>query len=76
MKKAGVERVGPTGELRTFHSLRHTFARYALENGRPLTWLSRQMGHSGTAITDRTYGHWSREAAKAEAGAMEGVFPV
>ena len=33
MKAAGVPRVGPTGEKRTFHSLRHTFAKLAIENG-------------------------------------------
>jgi hypothetical protein len=40
MKRAGVERVGPTGEKRTWHSLRHTYARIALEHGAPLFWLS------------------------------------
>jgi integrase len=60
MTNAGIERVGPTGEKRTFHSLRHTFARVALENGAELTWLSRHLGHSGTQITDAVYGHWSR----------------
>jgi hypothetical protein len=34
------------------------------------------MGRSSTGVTDRVYGHWSREAAKAEAKAMEGVFGV
>jgi integrase len=36
MKTAGVPRVGPTGEKRTFHSLRHTFAKRALESGRQI----------------------------------------
>jgi hypothetical protein len=27
MERAGIPRVGPTGEKRTFHSFRHTFAR-------------------------------------------------
>lgn len=43
-------RVGPTGEERTFHSFRHTFARIALEHGAELTWLSRHLGHSSTAV--------------------------
>ena len=30
LKRAGIPREGPTGELRTFHSFRHTFARIAL----------------------------------------------
>ncbi len=64
MERAGVTRVGPTGERRTFHSFRHTFARIALEHGAELTWLSRHLGHSTTAVTDRVYGHWSRAARK------------
>lgn len=46
MVAAGIPREGPTGEKRTFHSLRHTFAKRALENGRQITWLSRHLGHS------------------------------
>jgi integrase len=76
MKRAGVPRVGPTGEARTFHSLRHTFAKLALENGRSITWLSRHLGHKTTSITTDTYGHWEVKAAKAEAEAMAGVFGV
>lgn len=64
MKRAGIPREGPTGEKRTFHSLRHTFARVALEHGAELTWLSRHLGHSSTLVTDGVYGHWSRGARK------------
>lgn len=53
MASAGIPRVGPTGERRTFHSFRHTFARAALEHAAELTWLSRHLGHSSTAVTDR-----------------------
>jgi integrase len=74
MREAGIPRVGPTGEPRTFHSLRHTFARIALESGTELTWLSRHLGHSSTAVTDGVYGHWSRAARKAEARKLEGAF--
>ena len=76
MKRAGLPRVGPTGEARTFHSLRHTFAKLALENGRSIAWLSRHLGHKTTSITTDTYGHWEVKAAKAEAEAMAGVFGV
>ena len=76
MARAGIDRVGPTGEKRTFHSLRHTFARVALENGAQLTWLSRHLGHSGTAITDQVYGHWAREARKAAMERLEGAFTI
>lgn len=47
MKRAQVPRVGPTGEKRTFHSLRHSYAKVALENGRGLR------GSHGTSGTRR-----------------------
>jgi len=74
MKRAGIPRLGPTGEKRTFHSLRHTFAKRALESGRQITWLSRHLGHSSLAVTTETYGHWERAERKREAAMMEGVF--
>jgi integrase len=43
---------------------RHTFARVALEHGADLVWLSRHVGHSSTAVTDKVYGHFSRAARK------------
>ncbi len=76
MKGAGVPRVGPTGEKRTFHSLRHTYAKRALENGRQITWLSRHLGHSSLKVTSDVYGHWERAERRREAELMEGVFGV
>jgi hypothetical protein len=76
MEAADVPRVGPTGEKRTFHSFRHTFAKRALENGRQVTWLSRHLGHSSLKITTDIYGHWERAERKREAELMEGVFGV
>jgi integrase len=76
MKDAGIPRVGPTGEKRTFHSFRHTFAKVALENHRPIAWVSRHIGHSSVQVTDGVYGHWGREARKAEMAEMEGAFSV
>jgi integrase len=69
-------RVGPTGEKRTFHSLRHTYAKTVLERGSSIFWLSRQLGHSSVMVTDSVYGHWERKAAKREAAKMKGAFPV
>jgi integrase len=76
LKRAGIERIGPTGEKRTFHSLRHSYARITLENGAPLFWLSRQLGHSSVQVTQDVYGHFSRSARKTEAEKLEGVFNV
>jgi len=71
---AGIPRVGPTLEKRTFHSFRHTFAKRALESGAQITWLSRHLGHSTLKVT--TDGHWERAERKLQAAKMEGAFPV
>jgi integrase len=76
MARAGIARIGPTGEGRTFHSFRHTFAKRALESGRQITWLSRHLGHSSLKVTTDIYGHWERAERKREAALMEGVFGV
>jgi integrase len=76
IEKAGIPRSGehldpPTPRLRNFHSLRHTYARIVLENGGDLEWLSRQLGHSSSAVTRDVYGHWSKDAAKREVERLE-----
>jgi integrase len=76
MEKAGVPREGPTGERRTFHSFRHTYAKRALETGRAIFWLSRQLGHSSVNVTTERYGHWEASERKREAELMKGVFTL
>jgi integrase len=76
MLSAGIPRLGPTQEKRTFHSFRHTFAKRALENGAQVTWLSRHLGHSSLKVTTDIYGHWERGERKLQAAKMEGAFPV
>jgi integrase len=76
MARAGIQRVGPTQEKRTFHSFRHTFAKRALERGAQITWLSRHLGHSSLKVTTDIYGHWERAERKLQAAKMEGAFPV
>ena len=76
MAAAGIPRLGPTHENRTFHSFRHTFAKRALENGAQVTWLSRHLGHSSLKVTTDIYGHWERAERKLQAAKMEGAFPV
>ena len=76
MTNAGIPRIGPTEEKRTFHSFRHTFAKRALESGAEITWLSRHLGHSSLKVTTDIYGHWERAERKLQAAKMEGAFPV
>ena len=76
LERAGIPRVGPTQEKRTFHSFRHTFAKRALERGAQITWLSRHLGHSSLKVTTDIYGHWERAERKLQAAKMEGAFPV
>jgi integrase len=76
MKRAGIDRIGPTGEKRTFHSLRHTFARIAIENNRPIFWLSKHLGHSSLDVTSNVYGHFEKATRRREAEAMAGVFGI
>jgi integrase len=76
MVTAGIPRIGPTQEKRTFHSLRHTFAKRALERGAQITWLSRHLGHSSLKVTTDIYGHWERAERKLQAAKMEDAFPV
>jgi integrase len=64
MTAAGIPRLGPTQEKRTFHSFRHTFAKRALESGAQITWLSRHLGHSSLKVTTDIYGHWERAERK------------
>jgi hypothetical protein len=74
MERAGIPRVGPTGEKRTFHSLRHTFARIAIDQNRPIFWLSKHLGHSSLDVTSGVYGHFEKTTRQREAEAMAGAF--
>jgi integrase len=76
LEDAGIPREGPTGERRTFHSFRHTYAKRALETGRAIFWLSRQLGHSSVNVTTERYGHWEASERKREADLMQGVFAL
>ena len=50
-----------------FHSLRATFARQQLEQGKNPQWVEAQLGHSSLQLTVGVYGAWSEEALRAEA---------
>lgn len=47
------------------HDLRHTFASRLIEEGISLVVVSRALGHSSTAITDRVYGHLGERSDEA-----------
>ena len=51
-----VERAGLSH--RTPHDMRHTYATLRLSLGHPLAEVSKEMGHSTTDITYRTYYKW------------------
>lgn len=76
LERAGIPRVGPTREKRTFHSLRHTFARIAIEQNRPIFLLSKHLGHSSLDVTSSVYGHFEKATRQREAQAMAGAFGV
>jgi integrase len=48
---AGLHHRGP-------HQMRHTFASLLLQDGAPITYVSRQLGHKDASITLRVYAHW------------------
>jgi integrase len=66
------------GGRRQLHglSLRHTFARVAIEHNRPIFWLSKHLGHSSLEVTSGVYGHFETKTRQREAQAMAGVFGV
>ena len=55
-----------------FHSLRHTFASWLVQMGKPLYTVSRLMGHSSIKMTER-YAHLAPETQRAAAMELEGV---
>ena len=55
---------------RKYHSTRHTFATWLLEDGADLRWVQRQLGHATIAQTADTYGHVQPERHES---AVEGL---
>lgn len=53
---ASLHRRGP-------HQMRHTFASQLLQDGAPITYVSRQLGHKDASITLRVYAHWLPDAS-------------
>jgi len=43
--------------------MRHKFASLLLQDGAPITYVSRQLGHKDASITLRVYAHWLPDAS-------------
>jgi integrase len=43
------------------HDLRHSWASWALSEGKPLLWVSKQLGHSSPMVTLKIYATWMPE---------------
>ena len=66
---AGIPKIDPVTlrPRKPAHSLRASYARRMLEQGRHPQWVEAQLGHSDLRLTMHTYGRWSEEAMYVEA---------
>lgn len=53
------------------HDLRHTYATLMLLMGKPLPYVSKQLGHASPRITLEIYSHWIRDADSGEKGVLD-----
>jgi integrase len=67
--KAGLPR-------RKYHSTRHTFATWLLEDGADVRWVQEQMGHASIEQTVGTYGHCVPERHEAATAALDRFLTV
>lgn len=56
-----------------FHSLRHTFASWLVQNGTPIYTVAELMGHSTFEMTQR-YAHLAPDILQSAASSLDGVF--
>jgi integrase len=76
MTRAGIDRTcAQTREKRTWHSLRHTYARRRLEAGKNDYMLSAQLGHSSVTVTRECYAHVSTQARRLEVEKVPTITP-
>ena len=67
LEAAGLKRV-------TIHSLRHSFASVALDNGVPIKALQRALGHAKASMTLDTYAHLIEESMGAAIDNLDNAF--
>lgn len=73
--KDACARAGLSTTLR-LHDLRHTFASLFLIDGGDIFKLSRMLGHSSVAITEKTYAHLKPSAFEADYGRVRFAMPT
>ena len=56
---------------RKYHSTRHTYATWLLEDGADLRWVQDQMGHASIEQTAGTYGHCQPERHEAAVAGLD-----
>ncbi|WP_406289578.1 tyrosine recombinase XerC [Embleya sp. NBC_00896] len=60
----------------TPREMRHSFVSLLSDNGVPIEEISRLVGHSGTAITEKVYRKQIRPVIQTGAVAMDGIFKI
>ena len=70
-KQVPVE-ISDTRQRVVFHSLRHTFASWLVQNGTPLYTVAKLMGHSTLEMTQR-YSHLAPDTLRKAALSLEGL---
>ncbi len=61
--------------IRRVHDLRHTWASQMLLAGKPLTWVSQQLGHKSPQITLSIYAHWVPGVDHGDKGVLDNEGP-
>jgi integrase len=61
---------------RNYHTTRHTFATWLLEDGADLRWVQNQLGHATIAQTADTYGHVQPDRHEAAAAGLDRYLTV
>lgn len=60
-------------EALRFHDIRHTFGSLLINDGTPLIYVCRQMGHSSIQITADIYGHLFQDSYTEHIDALESM---